>query len=173
MPEFAVRSAPYRLPQALIVTEAKSVTIDVVVRDRRGRAIRGLTRDSFLVLDNGKPEALTFFKARTQGARAGAAEGAQLFGSAAPAVPVEGVPRYVALLFDDVNSSRNDLAEARNAAVRFVHEAFGPGDRAAVFTISGTQSLGFTRDHNALATAIARIALHPRSSNQGISACPH
>ena len=155
--------------------------LTAVVRDRRGIAIRGLTRDRFRIFDGGRLQKLSGFDGETAPERlgsaarpsAGEAAAARPAGArnAAPAA-ASPRPRYVALLFDDVNSERNDLAEARNAVVRFMHEELGPGDRVALFTASSSQSLGFTRDRAALARTIAEIAPHPRWSMSGISTCP-
>jgi VWFA-related protein len=173
--EIRVGSGPYTFAPVL-VANTRTVPVTVVVRDGNGKVIRGLAKSRFQITDDGAPQAATAFSVETApgataapAAAGGGAEAASL--AAAPAVaPVQ--PRYVALLFDDVNSSKADLMEARNAAVRFMHEELGPGDRMAVFTTSSSQSLGFTRDRAALAKTITEIAPHPRANVNAYAACP-
>jgi hypothetical protein len=66
--------------------EVDVVNLEVVVTDRRGNPIRGLTRDDFVVLEDGKPVELTNFYA-IEGARreVAAEQPAALPGVAAPA----------------------------------------------------------------------------------------
>lgn len=44
-----------------IRTETRAVQIDVAVRDAHGAPVRGLTKDDFTLLDDGKPRAIEFF----------------------------------------------------------------------------------------------------------------
>ncbi len=171
-------SAPYTLAP-VIVAQATTVPLTVVVRDKNGKAITGLKEQRFEISDDGKPQTLTAFQAETAAvpgaaptAAEGRAAGAAATGAAPAARAASVEPRYVALLFDDVNSGTQDLMEARNAAVRFLHEELGPGDRMAVFTMSGKQSLGFTRDRAALAKTIAEVSPHPRANPGAFAACP-
>jgi VWFA-related protein len=48
-----------------IRTETRAVQIDVAVRDSHGAPVRGLTKDDFTLLDDGKPRAIAFFTAET------------------------------------------------------------------------------------------------------------
>ena len=48
-----------------IRTETRAVRIDVAVRDSHGAPVRGLTKDDFTLLDDGKPRAIAFFSAET------------------------------------------------------------------------------------------------------------
>ena len=50
-----------------IRTETRAVQIDVAVRDSHGAPVRGLTKDDFTLLDNGKPRAIAFFNAEAGG----------------------------------------------------------------------------------------------------------
>lgn len=167
--EIQVHSRPY-LFLPVIVADANTVPVSIVVRDRSGKVIANLKQPNFEISDNGQPQTIATFQAVTAHARAAPAGTAPAPASSAGAAAAG--PRYVALLFDDVNSDKNDLAEARNGAVRFLREQLGPGDRMAVFTTSNTQSLEFTSDRDALSKAIALIAPHPRQSATGLAPCP-
>jgi VWFA-related protein len=158
------------------------VQLEVVVRDRRGHAVPGLTKDDFAVFDADKKRELTAFSIETFTApTAEAPKSASTSESSAvqPATPQPATPldrrangRWIGLLFDDINTSPGDLARARIAASRFVNEATASGDHLALFTTSGGEKLIFTSDPAAVLKAISSIQSHPRMSPGGLSRCP-
>jgi len=69
------------------VIEVHVANVDVVVLDKAGKPITGLTMDDFQLFENGKPQPLTnFYEMRSQTLTT-PSEGAPA--AAAPAVPVE------------------------------------------------------------------------------------
>jgi len=173
-PEVRTRSQAYTLPPPRFQAETDQVAVDVVVRTRDGEPVAGLDRDRFRILDNGQPRALTAFSVST----AASVPHPPFLKSSSPrpaspaAEPSASVPpRAVALYFDDVNTEKNDLANARLAAGRFVREALAPSDQVAVFTASAVQDLSFTRDAAKLLATIAQIRTHPRNSDSMLG-CP-
>jgi VWFA-related protein len=172
--EIRLRSAPYTLPAVVLVAHADTVPLTVVVRDSHGKVITGLAQDRFRLSDNGTLQTLTSFHANHPAAapEAAAPTGAAPTLTPAPSGSADAAPRYVALLFDDVNSNQGDLQQARNAALRFLKEQLGPGGYMALYTVSNSQTLAFTQDRAALAAAIAHISAHPRASARGLAQCP-
>ncbi|HXE30844.1 MAG TPA: VWA domain-containing protein [Terriglobales bacterium] len=172
--EVRVASGAYRLPPLRLVANTSVVSLDVVVRNPDGSTIAGLTQADFRVLDNGKLRPLSAFTvetgpvAPTQTPAAAASASAPVPSPAAAAATA----RAIVLFFDDVNTTKADLGNARIAALRFVHEDLGPGDRVAIATASAQPGPGFTHDPTQLAAAIARIAPHPRQSATGLDLCP-
>ena len=73
-----------------------AVALDVVVTDMRGRFVRGLTQDDFLIMEEGTPQELAFFTS-------------------------EGTPVTVMVLLDSSASVRANLKEVQNAANRFIN----------------------------------------------------
>jgi Ca-activated chloride channel family protein len=76
------------------------VHLPVVVTARNGELVRGLTKDDFQILEDGKPQQITTF-----------AEGA----------PGEALPMHLGLMLDGSGSMEKDLREASNAAIQFVN----------------------------------------------------
>ena len=72
-----------------------AVALDVVVTDQRGRFVRGLTGDDFLIMEDGVPQELAFFTS-------------------------EGTPVTVLVLLDSSASVRSNLKDVQNAANRFI-----------------------------------------------------
>ena len=77
------------------------VTVGVTVSDRDGGFLGTLAADDFEVLEDGKPQAVTFFSRGDQAA-------------AAPEM-------HVGLLFDTSGSMTDDISLARSAAIRFLN----------------------------------------------------
>lgn len=163
--EVHISQRDYRLAPVVIRATSNSVSLDVVVRDRNGLPVAGLRREDFRILDNGEPRPLASFQVAS--APAPPAPGNHPGAAPSNSTPAPAVanrpPRYLALYFDDVNTDNKALQQARNAALRFVMEALGPADRAAVLTGSGGVSQEFTADHARLQAAIAAVRTHPRA----------
>jgi VWFA-related protein len=164
-----------------IRTESRLVQLEVVVRDRRGHVVPRLTKDDFAVFDADKKRELTAFSVETFAAQTGGAPKTANASEAAALPPAASYPgtaienpansRWIALLFDDINTASGDLAHAKIAASRFVKEATASGDHIALFNTSGAGNLSFTRDSTAVLKAIANIQSHPRMSPGGLSSC--
>jgi len=101
--EIQVHSRPY-LFLPVIVADANTVPVSIVVRDRSGNVIANLKKPNFEISDNGRPQTIATFQAVTAPARAGGARAGTAPAPAASAGAPAAGPRYVALLFDDVNS---------------------------------------------------------------------
>jgi VWFA-related protein len=164
-------------------SETPLVELEVVVRDDRGRPVPGLTKDDFTVLDSGKQREITSFNAEVAHVPvAGPVQSANTPGVASKnetpsalkqpeaTAPTNG--RWVAVLFDDVNTKEGDLMHAKIASTRFVKEALASGDHIAVFTASGTANLGFTSDASAVLAKIQTIGGHSRISPNDSAQCP-
>jgi VWFA-related protein len=174
--EVRVSSRPYVPPGATLHVESNLVQVGVVVRDAKGRAVSGLTRDDFRILDQGKDREISSFIVDTLAERAAASRALQEKAAQAKASPANAPaatrPRFVALFFDDFSTPAGDLLRTKAAGKRFVQDGLNAGDRAAVFTTSGGRAIEYTADKAQLATAIDRVQAHPRFSENGLGACP-
>ena len=158
--------------------ESQLVQLGVVVRDARGHAVAGLTKDDFEISDEGKRRAIANFSAETR-ARAASTPSAAPAQTVADTRPVAGAPpaaaappRSVLLFFDDLHTVTGELRRTQNAAQHFVKEGLGMGDRAAIFAASEGLTLGFTADAAQLIAAIEKLRSHVRVTEAGLSPCP-
>ena len=156
----------YRPPsQHILKVDTRLVEIGVVVRDPRGHSVAGFTKDDFEVTDEGKNRDITAFSVESAAPLAPSAP--------PPAGPAAGNPaemahdpvsrRYLALVFDDVSMQVNELALAQTAAWRFLKDGLRAGDHIGLFTMSGTQNLGFTTDFPTLSDALGKLHLSGRT----------
>jgi VWFA-related protein len=159
------------------------VSVPVVVRDSKGRAVGNLRQEDFRLFDKGKPQSITKFSvipgasaAATAGPAAGAraAENTNTALSALPtASPKPPLPdRYVAYLFDDIHLNFENLAQVRAAAERHFAESLAPTARAAIYTTSGRVTLDFTEDRAKLHEALFQIAVGPTADTPPSVECP-
>lgn len=86
--------------------DVNAVALDVVVTDQKGRFVKGLERDDFVVLEDGVPQELSYFTAAA-------------------------TPVTVLLLLDSSSSVRSHLREVKKAANRFI-DKLKRGDKARI-----------------------------------------
>jgi VWFA-related protein len=163
-------SQPY-LPEianaSAIHVQSDLVQVATVVRDRHEKPVGNLKKEDFLLSDNGKPQTISTFSIQRGAADAAAPDAAS---GATPAPRYE--PRYVALFFDDANTSRANINFARAAAIKFIQNGLDPGERVGIFTASNSLSLDFTDDVQKLLDTLAKIERFRRMPNQGMNPCP-
>ncbi len=123
--------------QPTFKSQVELVTVDVAVVDGKGQSVRGLTRDDFVVSEDGVPQALTSFEAvvvpdapRTERA------------PVRPAVSTNVVPdnrrgRTFAVVFDDIHLSAVQAQRARAAVAAFLQEGVADGDLVTLVATGG------------------------------------
>jgi len=158
----------------VIRVQSDLVEVAAIVRDSREKPVSGLKQSDFLLFDNGKPQTISAFSIlRGEGSSTNPAQVDAP--GATPGAPTDGgavQPRYVALFFDDANTTRPNINFARDAAIKFVQKGLEPGERIGIFTASGTLTLEFTDDVQKLFDTLAKVRLFERMPNQSPGACP-
>lgn len=101
----AVQGSPQERAHRFSV-DVNAVALDVVVTDQKGRFIKGLAAEDFVVLEDGVPQELTYFTAGE-------------------------TPVTVLLLLDSSSSVRSHLREVQKAANRFI-DKLQRGDQARI-----------------------------------------
>jgi len=131
------------------------VIVDVVVTDKQGNPLPGLKPDDFILEENGKTQKIAAFTTPEDIA-------------AAPPLPpgiYSNRPQYRSpggpinvLLLDALNTEYSNQAYARRQMLQFVQEQYKPGQRMAIFTLTGSLNVlqDFTSDPEVLYAAIQR-----------------
>lgn len=140
-------SAGAQPPPPTIQVNVNRVLVPVVVRDKHGHPVAGLTKEDFQVLDDDKPRAVSAFTVESRG-KSGQAPGAGIGVAAPPDATAQGpgVQRFIVFLFDDLHLSVDDLPQAQKAAAKALDGGLNGTDLAGVVSISGKMNTGFTRD---------------------------
>lgn len=156
------------------------ISIDVVVRDRMGNIVRGLTASDFDVREDGTTQHIeTFSFQEINGQGIPAREVNLLTGVEAqfnassggvakatpPASTTELSPdalvgrRLVLLLFDVSSMQPEDVQRAVDSATKYVNEQMGPEDLVSVATVGSTLDVvvDFTGDRAVVAAALGSI----------------
>ncbi len=129
---------PAPVPQ--IASQVEQVTVDVVVLDRKGQPVKGLTRDDFSILEEDRPKTIASFDSidRTPGDEPAAPKRlSPVSTNVAPSTgPAQG--RTFVILFDDLNLTAPTAIAAKKAIAAFLDKGAVKGDRVTLFTTSGT-----------------------------------
>ncbi|HVL67597.1 MAG TPA: VWA domain-containing protein [Vicinamibacterales bacterium] len=152
------------------------VSVDVVVRDRAGNLVRGLTAADFEVREDGRPQEVVGFSFQEIADEAvqplattdllAEAQGRMLSGTAPSAEPKPlagtGIAgrRLMLLLFDLSSMQPEEVQRAIDSANRFVSEEMSAADLVGVATIGSQLDVltDFTGDRAAVAASLARLA---------------
>ncbi len=138
--------------------------VQVSVVDRKGNPVKDLTRDDFLVYDNGKRVTLTEYEKHVLGSipvetqeRPAAAKPAQPAPSTAPEMD-----RKFFFLFDFAFNNDRGVVKAREAALAFMDKNVRPEDDIGILTYSMIKGLRvqeyLTRDHGKVREYIDKIS---------------
>jgi VWFA-related protein len=109
------------------------VTVDAVVLDRDGRPVPGLTRDDFVVKEDGKPREIVSFEAFDV---AGVLDELDTPAVVATNEP-RGTGRAFAIVLDDLRIAPERVTGAKGAVRRFLERFVRDGDLVTVATTSG------------------------------------
>jgi len=179
------RPVPPQRPVFRAATEL--VLVNVVVRDRSGAVVRGLTRDDFVVTEDDKPQQITSFDFEDLDREdaAPAVEPAQPVlekgtglgqrtnrdlspTTATPKVDMHG-RRLIVMFFDLSSMQPEELDRAVRAAHDYVDKKLSPADLIAVASFS--TSLRFDRDFTADRETLGRtIDAFSGAAGQGFEA---
>ncbi len=157
------------VPAPAFRASTNEILVDVVVRDKRGRMVRGLKATDVTVLENGVPQPVTLFRERrTEGRSAGGTPEATAANSPnAPAagstLRLERQVRLVSLGFERLGPEGRRLS--RQAALDFLKNDLGANVYYAVFTIDrGFRVIQpYTANRELLEAAIRKAASGERA----------
>lgn len=111
------------------------ITVDVVVVDRQGNPVTGLTRDDFTIREDGERQAVGAFEAVALADSAPSTPRRQRVSTNAERPDAAG--RWFFLVFDDIHITANATPRARDAIAQFIDRVLRPGDRVMIAPASG------------------------------------
>lgn len=164
---FSVLAATLAVPavaqQKLVESiEVRIVNIDVVVTDRAGAPVTGLTKDDFKLFENGRPQTITnLYEVRPEAAASAAPAAVEQ----APLPPEEMRIRRFVIFVDNYSLHPFKRNQVLKALDHFVETQMRPNDEAEI--VLWTQSLKvvtpFTTDKKELKAGVARLSELSRS----------
>ncbi|HEX7151002.1 MAG TPA: VWA domain-containing protein [Thermoanaerobaculia bacterium] len=131
--------APAKAPAYLETFEVRIHNLDVVVTDAKGKPVSGLTKDDFIVTENGTPQSVTNFSAF------GASEGVANTGDQPP-------PKKVVFFIDEMSLHPSSRSKLLKNAMSMLDAVAQPGDQVMVATPFRTPKIvqTFTSDKEAM-----------------------
>jgi VWFA-related protein len=143
---------------------SRLVFVDVVVRDRSGQVVRGLTQQDFKIEEDGKPQKVDYFEAHSL-KQAASAPGRRPPAPTAPHLLFTNVANREAasgainiVLFDLLNTPRSDLLYARKQLLEFLSK-LPSGQSVALFVLRNNLQMvqNFTGSSDRLLAAAQSI----------------
>jgi VWFA-related protein len=116
--------------------QVEAVTVDVVVVDKKGNPVTGLTKDDFTLLDEGQPQTLLNFDVVTVEEQQAVQANAPACGFAtntAPRLP----GRTFVVVFDNLNLTPLNAQRAKGAVLALLEKGLRPGDRVMLAATAG------------------------------------
>ncbi len=138
--------------------KAELVQIDVVVTDKKNRPVIGLKKEDFILLEDGKPQEISFFSLQrayaTSAAEPQLAEGTKRDATLPNLLPEPG--RFIFIILDQYNISPTNHAKLRDSLLRFIAEDVGALDQVAIIGTGGSLAVFHqaTKNRRALELAI-------------------
>jgi len=152
----------------VIKVEVPSVVVDVIVSDRKGHHIPGLTADDFKIYEDDAPQAIVSFtppQSLTEGAHAEANRPAST--STAEAVPpnppaTAPVSRLVTLVMDFGDLQQAHIKRACTEAAKYVEKTIAAGTSVALYWVDSSLHLAvpFTLDKKRALDALSQLSGH-------------
>src|SRR3984893_4654230 len=143
----------------VIKVTSNLVNLDVIVKDKKGKAITDLKPEDFTVFENGLPQKIEFFDSTlTNGSEAVQPAVPNASTQPKPQTP-NGFPRnIIALVLDGQSTEAAKLKHVREGMVRYIRLRISDSDSVALFSISaGLQLLQpFTQDKAKLIAAVEK-----------------
>jgi VWFA-related protein len=97
-------------PNPTFSADVKVVNLLATVRDKNGQIVHGLTKDDFLLDEDGRPQTISYFSRETD------------------------LPLTLGLLVDTSGSERREIPDERRASIRFLEQVMRP-DKDQAFVI--------------------------------------
>lgn len=139
-----------------------AVQVRAVVTDRAGQFIQGLTKEDFLLTEDGVQQSVHSFsveRIEAKPALLSTKEAPQPIPEAAQGYPASPSSRVIVLLVDTAHVSSNGLERARIALQHFIDEQKSDQDLIAVMTSSGKPGVTgeFTGDRSKLKAEMKKV----------------
>src|SRR6266404_1895579 len=140
----------------VIKVTSNLVSLDVIVKDKKGKAVTDLKPEDFTVSENGVPQKIEFFDSTlTNRNEVTQTTTGTVSDQPAPRNP-NGLPRnIIALVLDGQSTGVANLRHVREGIVKYIRERISDNDLVALFSISGGLQLRqpFTQDKAKLIAA--------------------
>jgi VWFA-related protein len=154
-------------PVTTIQSRADLVLVPVVVRDKEGKHVTGLSKDAFQLEENGKPQTLSLFE-ELQAPDAGSTPSAELDRGYSN-LPFDNTSqlRLTIIVLDLLNTHVLQRTDGKDQLAGFLSKALPPNQPVSLLCITGKGLKlihPLTTDKNSLIQALGKTELGPETS---------
>lgn len=148
--------ATQRGQDEVVTLKAHLVTIDIMVRDKKGKNITNLEAEDFTLYENGVRQRVEFFEPPLErvGQAVKPSSGTQATPGTSGGMPMN----IISLVVDGTTTGLADMSHVRRGLIKYIQVQIGDTDTVAIFAVSsGLQLLQpFTQDKSKLISAVER-----------------
>src|SRR5581483_7339165 len=141
--------------------------VDAVVSDKSGKLISDLKKEDFEILEDGKPQSLSFFASQIRKPiddlkNLDLSKKAESLDKLATPSNIDS-GRVILLIFDNLHMDVTNVGRTRDALIRFIDDDVIDGDRVAFLTTAGGLGIlqQLTDDKTVMKRAISRLTSRP------------
>lgn len=147
---------PGQAPSTIIKVDVNQVLVPVVVTDKHGHSITGLTADDFEVSEDGEPQRLTAFSTENDLTAGTLKTGSPLPAPSSAIIPQGAARRTYIICLDTLNSSFGNLAGVVSALEKLFKREEGSDSKYALVALGRQPMLirDLTRDPNQILSAL-------------------
>ena len=141
----------------VIKVSSNLVNVDVMVRDKKGKAITDLKTEDFTISENGIPQKIEFFDSTLTSSGEAHQPTTTVVSTLPKSQTPVGFPRnIIALVLDGQSTEGANLKRVRDGMMKYIGERISHSDSVALFAISGGLQLlqPFTQDKAKLISAV-------------------
>jgi VWFA-related protein len=162
-------------PTAVFKSSAELVLVPVVVKDRKGKSVTGLTKDVFQLEESNKAQTISLFEEIQPPPAAAASTTLADLGYSNIPVDDAGQPRLTIIVLDLLNTSQFQRSDGRDQLVKFLSKGLPPNQPVSLvcLTTKGLQPVHpFSTDTNSLIQALKKISLGAETIMSGQANAP-
>ncbi|HXM33699.1 MAG TPA: VWA domain-containing protein, partial [Pyrinomonadaceae bacterium] len=152
------KKAPRKNPdEDVIKVSSNLVNLDVMVKDKKGKAITDLKAEDFVLSENGVRQNIEFFDS-TLASSNDPGKPATISGLNGTRAPNNFPRNIISLVLDAQTTEGANLKHVRDGMTKYIRERISDSDSVALFAISGGLELlqPFTRDKAKLISAVEK-----------------
>jgi VWFA-related protein len=150
------------LPRLVENIDIRVIDVDVIVTDRRGNFVSGLSKDDFEILENGVPKPVSNFYEVANGRPKIVADevGGKIEAPEKPQAIPEEMKRRIIFYIDNLSLSPFNRNRVFKHMKEFCNTVMRPGDEAMIATYNRSMKVRvpFTRDANQIATMLESLS---------------
>jgi len=147
---------------AAVKLKAHLITLDVMVKGKKGKYLTDLKADDFTITENGVPQKIEFFDPPLAEVRSTTQPATEPKPGEVtkPAATTGGPSHVIALVLDGATTEQVNLKQVREGVLRYIRERVAPDDMVALFAVTTDLRLlqSFTQDKEKLIAAVGRTS---------------